>query len=167
MTTARAVRVAGVVALAAVAFFVWRSRASDDERVIRERLEALRAEVNSSTGDGIGTVARAANIGSYFTEDVVVDLGQGTAPILGRLTLMGIAERLQPRTAAFRLELDDVGVDMTPGAATADVTLTASFIRRTISTGEESRDAREFALALTKTGGTWRIARLTAIDVLR
>ena len=48
------------------------------------------------------------------------------------MTLMGMAERLQPRTAAFRMELDDVGVEMTPGAATADVTLTASFIRRSI-----------------------------------
>jgi hypothetical protein len=56
---------------------------------------------------------------------------------------------------------------MTPGAATADVTLTASFIRRNISTGEESRDAREFAVAFAKTGSTWHIARLTAIDVLR
>jgi hypothetical protein len=167
LTSARAVRVAGVVALAAVAFLLWRSRASDDERVIRERLDALRTEVNSSAADDPGSIVRAANIGSYFTEDVVVDLGQGTAPIRGRLTLMGIAQRLEPRTAAFRLELDDVGIEMTPGAATADVTLTASFIQRSISTGEESRDAREFALALTKTDGTWRIARLTAIDVLR
>ena len=79
---------------------------------------------------------------------------------------MGMAERLQPRTAAFRMELDDVGVEIT-GAATADATLTVSFIRRSISTGEESRDAREFALGLTKSGGTWRIARVTAIDVLR
>jgi hypothetical protein len=167
LTSARAVRVAGVVALAAVAFFVWRSRASDDEQAIRERLDALRTEVNSSAGDGPGNIVRAANIGSYFTEDVVVDLGQGTAPIRGRLTLMGIAQRLEPRTAAFRLEFDDVGIEMTPGAATADVTLTASFIRRNISTGEESRDAREFAVAFAKTGSTWHIARLTAIDVLR
>ena len=160
-------RVAGVVALAALAFLVWSRRGSGDERAIREQLEALRSEVNRSTSDGFANIARAANIGSYFTEDVVVDLGQGTAPIRGRLTLMGMAERLQPRTAAFRMELDDVGVEMTPGATTADATLTVSFIRRSISTGEESRDAREFALGLMKAGGTWRIARVTAIDVLR
>jgi SnoaL-like protein len=161
------VRVAGVVALAAVAFVVWSRWESDDDRAIREQLEALRTEVNRSTPDGLANIARAAKIGSYFTEDVVVDLGEGTAPIRGRLTLMGMAERLQPRTAAFRMELDDVGIEMTPGATTADATLTASFIRRSISTGEESRDAREFALGLIKTGGTWRIARVTAIDVLR
>jgi hypothetical protein len=154
------------VALAAVAFLVWSRWGAGDERAIRDQLEALRTEVNSSTTDGFGTVARAAKIGSYFTEDVLVDLGEGSAPIRGRVILMGMAERLQPRTAAFRMDLDDVGVEIT-GATTADATLTVSFIRRSASTGEESRDAREFALGLTKTGGTWRIARVTAIDVLR
>jgi hypothetical protein len=161
------VRVAGVVAIAAVAFVVWSRWGSNDERVIRERFEGLRAEVNRSTADGLANIARAASIGSYFTEDVVVDLGEGSPPIRGRMTLMGMAERLQPQTSAFRMELDDVTIEMTPGATTADATLTASFIRRSISTGEESRDAREFGLGLVKAGGTWRIARVTAIDVLR
>jgi len=40
-------------------------------------------------------------------------------------------------------------------------------VRRSISTGEESRDAREFAVVLLKTDGTWRISRITAIDTLR
>jgi SnoaL-like protein len=167
LTKTRALRVAGVVALAAVAFLVWSRWGSNDERIIRGRLEALRTEVNRSTPDGLANVARAVSIGSYFTEDVVVDLGESTPPIRGRVTLMGMAERLQPRTAAFRMDLDDVGVEMTPGATTADTTLTVSFIRRSMSTGEESRDAREFALGLTKADGTWRIARVTAIDVLR
>ena len=80
---------------------------------------------------------------------------------------MGMAARLQPRTAAFRMDLDDVGVEIVPGSDAADVLLTASFVRRSISTGEESLDAREFALVMTKTDGTWRIARVTAIDTLQ
>jgi len=166
LTRRRALRAGAAVALAAVAYFVWSRWGSDDERVIRERIGALRDEVNRSADGGLAAISRATNIGSYFTEDVVVDLGKGAAPIRGRMTIMGMAERLQPRTAAFRLEFDDVGVEMTRGAATADVTLTASFIRGS-QTGEESRDAREFALGLTKAGGTWRIAQVTAIDVLR
>jgi hypothetical protein len=159
------VRAGAAVALAAVAYFAWSRWGSDDERAIRERIEALRSEVNRSA-NGLAAISRATNIGSYFTEDVVVDLGQGAAPIRGRMTIMGMAERLQPRTAAFRLEFDDVSVEMTRGGTNADVTLTASFIRGS-QTGEESRDAREFALGLTKAGGTWRIANVTAIDVLR
>jgi hypothetical protein len=162
---ARAAVVAALLALAAIVFV--RMREGPDERVIRQRLEALRTEVNTSTTDGTGTIARAAQIGSYFTEDAVVDLGGGSVPIRGRATVMGMVARLQPRTSAFRLELDDVGIELVPGGTAADVLLTASFVRRMISTGEESRDAREFALVLVKTAGTWRIARITAIDTFR
>jgi hypothetical protein len=168
LTRPAAVRVIVVLALAGVAALAyWRTREGSEARVIRQRIEALRTEVNASTLDGLGTAARAVEIGSYFTEDAVVDLGGGSPPIRGRETLMSMAARLQPRTAAFRLELDDVGIEAMPGADTADVLLTASFVRRVISTGEESRDAREFAMALVKMDGTWRISRITAIDTLR
>jgi hypothetical protein len=146
--------------------FAWSTRETSDEREIRSRLDALRNEVNTSTKDGIGVALHAAQIGSYFTEDSVVELGEGAAPIKGRETLMGMVARLQPRTAAFRLDLDDVSIEMAPGDA-ADVLLTASFTRRNISTGEESLDAREYALVMTKADSTWRIARITAIDTLR
>ena len=161
-------RVGVMLALAAVATFAyWRTREGGDAQVIRQRIEALRTEVNASTMDGLGTAARAAQIGSYFTDDAIVDLGGGSPPIRGRETVMGMAARLQPRTAAFRLELDDVGIEIGPDAEAADVLLTASFVRRVMSTGEESRDAREFALVLVKTDGAWRVSRITAIDTLR
>lgn len=156
-----------IVGLAVLAYVAWRSRATSDEREISARLEALRNEINTSTADGLGTVAHAAQIGSYFTDDVVIELGEGASAIRGRETLIGIAARLQPRTAAFRVELDDVTVEMVPAAAAADVTLTASFVRRSLTSGEESRDAREFALVCKKSGGDWQIARVTAIDTLR
>jgi len=167
LTRRHALRSVLVLALAALAWWAWRSRETDDERAIRARIEALRNEINASTPDGLGTLAHAAQIGSYFTEDVTIELGEGTSAIHTRDTLMGIAARLQPRTAAFRLEVDDVSVDMVPGAPAADVLLTASFVRRSLSTGEESRDAREYSLVCQKEGNTWRIARVTAIDTLR
>ncbi|HMI44300.1 MAG TPA: nuclear transport factor 2 family protein, partial [Gemmatimonadaceae bacterium] len=147
--------------------FAWRTREGGEARTIRERIEALRTEVNASTVDGLGTAARATQIGSYFTDDAVVELGGGSVPIRGRETLMDMAARLQPRTAAFRLDLDDVGIEIVQGGTAADVMLTASFVRRSVSTGEESRDAREFAMVLVKTDSTWRISRITAIDTLR
>jgi hypothetical protein len=167
LTRGQALRGVLVVALAALAWWAWRGRESDDERAIRARIEALRNEINTSTTDGLGTFAHAAQIGSYFTDDVTIELGEGASVIRTRDTLMGVAARLQPRTSAFRLEIDDVTVDMVPGAPAADVLLTASFVRRSLSTGEESRDAREFSLVCQKDGGTWRIARVTAIDTLR
>jgi hypothetical protein len=165
----RSVLVRGAVAvlLLTLAALAWRSRSTPDERIINARLEALRNEVNSSTKDGLGMAMRAAQIGGYFTDDAVVELGGGAAPIKGRETLMGMAARLQPRTAAFRMDFDDVTVEMVPDSDAADVLLTASFVRRSITTGEESLDAREYALVMTKDGGTWRIAHITAIDTLR
>jgi hypothetical protein len=167
LTRRHVVRAVAVLALSALAVLAWRSRETSDERLIRGRLEVLRNEVNASTVDGLGTASRAAQIGGYFTQDAVVELGEGSVPIRGRDTIVGMVARLQPRTAAFRMDLDDISVELVPGGEAADVLLTASFVRRSISTGEESRDAREYALVLTKATGDWQISRITAIDTLR
>jgi ketosteroid isomerase-like protein len=153
--------------LLAVGVVAWRARDTPDERAIRKRIDTLRAEIKASATGSVGTAARAARIASYFTEDAVVELGDPAFPIKGRDTVMGMVARLQPRTSAFRLDLDDVSIEMVPERAAADVLLTASFVRRSVATGDESRDAREYALVMVQTDGTWRIARITAIDTLR
>lgn len=165
--TRRAIVAVSLLVAAAAGYFVWRGSYSADEREIRAALAALAHDFNASTTDGLGTLAHAVQLGSAFSEDAIVDLGPGAAPIEGRATLIGMAERLQPRTAAFRVALDDVGVEMVEGNRTADVTLTVSFIRRSFTTGEESIDAREFALVMNKVNGRWQIARATAIDTFR
>lgn len=145
----------------------WRSRATPDELAVRARLESLRNDVNSGTKGAIGVALHAAQIGNYFTDDVTVELGEGSQPIKGRDTLIGMIARLQPRTAEFRLELDDVTVEMAPGNDAADVLLTATFTKPKTAAGDPSLDAREYAIVMTKIEGTWRIARITGIDALR
>ena len=140
---------------------------TDDGALVRARLRAFSDAVNRSTVDGSGPEARSAQLGAFFAEDVDVDLGQGAAPIRGRDTVMGMAERLQPRTAAFRLQFEDVSVAIAPSGQAADVHLTAEFIRRSITTGEESLDAREFTIGMRRVGGEWQIARVTAVDTLK
>jgi SnoaL-like domain len=159
-------RLLAVGAALLVGVVVWRFWAPGDERAIRGRLADFTREFNESTTDGLGTVARAARLGSFFTEDVVVDLGQGSAPIHGRETLIGMAARLQPRTGAFALELDDISVAVGPDGA-AEVNLTAAFRRRSAATGDETLDAREFRLGMVRAGGEWRIGRVTAVDTLK
>jgi Domain of unknown function (DUF4440) len=153
-----------VVAIAAAAWYL--SAPGDDGAAVRKRLHQFADEVNASTVDGGGTEAHALRFASFFADDVDVDLGHGSAPIHGRETVLGMAERLQPRTAAFQLKLEDVTVAMGPGGDTADVHLTAEFIRRSITTGEESLDAREFTMMMKRAGGDWTIARVTAIETL-
>ena len=160
-----AVIVLTAVALAAGAWFLLAP--ADDGAAVRARLTALADMVNRSTVDGLGPQARSVQLGAFFAQDVDVELGEGSAPIRGRDTVIGMAERLQPRTAAFRLEFEDVSVAIAPGGETADVHLTAEFIRRSITTGDESLDAREFTIGMRRVGGEWQIARVTAVDTLK
>jgi hypothetical protein len=154
-----------VVALAAGFWFFYAP--ADTASAVKERLQSLSEMVNRSTVDGLGPEARAAQLGAFFTDDVDVDLGRGAAPIRGRDTVVGMAARLQPRTAAFRLKFEDVSVVMSPDGNRADVHLTAEFIRRSITTGEESLDASEFMLGMRRVGADWQIAKVTAIKTLK
>lgn len=154
-----------VVALAAGVWFIYAP--GDAGSAVKARLQSLAEMVNRSTVDGLGPEARAVQLGAFFTEDVDVDLGQGAAPIRGRHTVIGMAERLQPRTAAFRLKFEDITVALASDGNSADVHLTAEFIRRSITTGEESLDAREFMLGMRRVAADWQIAKVTAVETLK
>jgi hypothetical protein len=147
-------------------FWFWLRAPSSTEREVRQVFEDLVAEFNAGTTEGFGTVAHAARIGGFFTPDVVVELGQGTAPIQGRETLIGMSVRLQPRTAAFAVDLDDLTVEFRDPTH-ADVTLTVVIRRRSVISGEESIDAREFAAEAVNSGNGWKISRVVAVDTLR
>jgi hypothetical protein len=160
---ASAVVFAGIVCVAVVAWHRW---SSGEEREIRRRLDSLIDEVNASAlADG--RAARAVTIASYFTEDVLVDLGRGFAPISGRVMLTEIISRLQPRTAAFKVNLEDVGARVAPDRESAEVSLTAELLWRGTTSRDQTLDAREFALDMRKDAGEWRISRVTAVDTLK
>ena len=158
----------GIAVLVLIAGAAWYITHADDESApIRRRLQAFADEVNSSTIDGKGPEARAAQLGSFFTEDAEVDLGRGSTSIKGRARLVAMAGRLQPRTSAFTLRFEDITVAVAPGGQSADVHLTAEFIRRSITTGDQSLDAREFTIAMRLVDNEWRMDRVTAIDTLK
>ena len=139
---------------------------TDPTTIIRQRLNTLADDINKSTRDGRGPEARALELASYLTDDVELDFGAGSPPIQGRATVIGMAGRLQPRTAAFTLRFQDMNVSLAPDGQTADVHLTAEFIRRSITTGEESLDAREFTIAMRR-DGEWKIAKVIAVQTLK
>jgi hypothetical protein len=138
----------------------------DPTTVIRQRLNTLADEINQSTRDGRGAEARALELSRYLTDDVELDFGPGSPPIQGRAIVIGMAGRLQPRTAAFTLRFQDMNVTLAPDGRSADVHLTAEFIRRSMATSEESLDAREFSIAMRR-DGDWKIAKVVAIQTLK
>jgi len=154
-----------VIAIAAAGLWWWRS-GSAAEREVRALFVNFATEFNSGVTGGLGLIARAVHIGESFTPDVVIEFGQGSPPIHGRETLMAMASRLQPRTAAFVLELDDVNVDL-KDPDHADVTFTALIRRRSVASGEESIDAREFEAEVVRVDRRWQVSRVVAVDTLR
>jgi len=165
MTVRRAV--AAIAAIAVTAAVVLWFTGRSDEAQIRHRLDGLASEINTGVTEGLASAVRAAAIGNYFTEDVTIDLGPGTAPIHGRDTVIGMTARLQPRTSVFRLKFVDVTPTVSPDRTSAKVSLTAEIINTSVSTGEQSLDAREFALEMTRAGGDWRIRRVTSVETIK
>jgi ketosteroid isomerase-like protein len=165
----RAALVRAIVAVAALAAGVWAFYTfwPSDESAIRRQLDALAATVNEDAAEGLGSVARAAQIGAYFTEDVVVELGQGMSPIQGRESVIGMAARLPAGPGGYDLQFDDVSVTVAPEGNAADVNAAAMLTRRQDPTAERSVDPREVSLGMKKVDGVWRIARATAVDTLR
>ncbi|MEO7272580.1 MAG: nuclear transport factor 2 family protein [Vicinamibacterales bacterium] len=133
--------------------------------VVARQLEALANEINAGTTDGAGLAARSAQLSLFFTDDVQINLGPGSSVVRGRATVLDMMSRLQPRTSAFQLHLTDTTVTLGSDPRLADVVLTAEFIRK--GDGEDSIDARELAIQLTKADGTWRIHQLTIVEAFR
>jgi hypothetical protein len=156
------------ILLAAVVLGVgaWRLWSPDDRRDVHRRLNAFEAEFNESTAAGLATIAHAARIGTYFTDDVVVELGEGVPPIRGRETLTAMAARLQPRTGAFTLDLVDQNVTIS-SPSTADVSLTAAFRRRGRVSGEDAVEAQELALRMVKIGGHWLVSEVKSVEAFK
>lgn len=139
----------------------------DERAVIRQRLDAFADAVNKGGGSGLaGAAAHAISLAEFFTNDVVITLGGGSAPIEGRDMLISMATRLQPRTSEYRLEFEDVNVALGPDGESADVDLTAKFIRRAAG-ARQSMDAREFKLQMRRDDGEWKIASVEAIQTLK
>ena len=153
------------VVVAAGAFWWW-SAGSSDERQVRRLFKDFADELNAGTTSGFGTLTHLARLSEFIDPAIVVELGQGSPPIQGRETLLGMVTRLQPRTSAFVLEMDDVTIEFTDPDH-GEVTFTALIRRRTIDSGEDSIDAREFGGEVVRSGGRWQVSRIVAIDTLR
>ena len=139
---------------------------NDEKAAITERLREFTRVVNAATPEGFGSLSRAAEIGSFFTDDVVVELGEGSTPIAGRETLMAMSLRLQPRLAQFTVGFTDANVSLAADRQSADVNLTVEFISRD-QTARQQMDAREFKLGMRRVDDVWKMARVTAVDTLK
>lgn len=154
-----AVVAAAAVAAAFLTWFLW----PGETAAIDERLAALASDINRA---GLDAASHAERIGAHFTYDAQIDLGQGTAPIDGRETIVGMLTRLERRTAQFTVAFADVNVSAI-GGATAEAGLTAEISSRGNGPRDTWMDAREFAVSFRKVGDEWLISRVRAVETIR
>jgi hypothetical protein len=129
-----------------------------DKRQIRHQLDALAAAaaVNGTEGD-VERLARAARIGSFFTEDVVIRRSEDNSAFVGGRR--GVAEMAAAAAAAHRtmqVSIDHVDITMTDGSnATAHLTVVVS----TDNPEAESVSVRQVTATLRDVDGTWLISQ--------
>jgi len=158
---------AGVLVLLALALYFALTRLwPDDERRIRDTLDELAAVVSAPAGDGIALVTRAAQLGSFFADDVVIDLGRPFNPIHGRETIVGLAARMQIPGEGLDVRFVDVTVDLLPGGDVAVVRLTATVRAHGQSVLDRTLDAKELEMRLRKVGGDWTIDEVLGVETI-
>jgi hypothetical protein len=151
------------LAVLLVVLVAWRFWPSEEHRV-RRRLGAVVAVVNEQPKDGIGQIARTAQLAGFLTEDVVLVPGRGAGVIQGRERLLALASRAPNDGQPYKLQFVDVSITMI-GEQSAAAHLTATLASRDIETGVPDVDAREVELELRRTDD-WRISRITLIETL-
>jgi hypothetical protein len=155
-----------LVALAVGAtYYAYRWWSPDEEDRIRAALDDLAEVVSHSNGGGLSQMTRAARLGSFFADDVTVDLGPPFQPIQGRDTIMALAARAQVPGEGLDVRFVDIDVMLRADGLAATVHLTATV--RGSSVGDlQAIDAKELVMGLRKIDGEWRIDRVTGIQPL-
>ena len=139
----------------------WRWFFPTEETKIKQRLEALADDASELTSDVAG-MATAARIGTYFTEDIVIERAEGTL-LQGRQVILAAAAQFRPAAGQeTTVAIHDVDVTLAPDRVSATVTLTAT-VSRNAGTPDETTDADAFTLTLRKANDTWLISRVRSI----
>jgi hypothetical protein len=129
-----------------------------DRRQIRHQLDALAATatVNGAEGD-LDRLARAARIGSFFTEDVVIRRSEDNSAFVGGRR--GVAEMATAAAAGHRtmtVSIDNLHITLTDGSnATASMTVVVSMN----NPDAESVNVRLVTATLRKVDRTWLISQ--------
>lgn len=157
-------RVIVVVALAALAIWLWTFFFPSPEKVIRKQLAKLAQEASFSQNEnGLLKIADAQNLPTFFSSNVEVNItipGHEQQRMAGRDEIQAAA--LASRQAATDLDVKfpDVNVTVAPdkNSATADVTVDA-----TVS-GERDAIIQELNITFQKTEGRWLISSVETVQ---
>lgn len=114
--------------LGGLAFVIWYYFFPPPERVIRQSLADLAAEVSESPQGNIARVANVNSIASHFHPEVVLDLsgfGRGVETISSRGELQRMAMAARQNLESLDVKFNNVHVQVAPDRQSARVNLTA------------------------------------------
>jgi ketosteroid isomerase-like protein len=150
--------------VAGLAVLALRGYLESDRRQIERQFERL-AEAASVQGteSPIEQIAQAAQVARFFTNDVVLRLGQDSSSVIaGRDALVALAAQAR-RRGAMQVMFDDVQVSVGgPDSASVYTTVTATGA----NLQSEVVEAREISVTLQKVDGDWLIARVEGVRTL-
>jgi hypothetical protein len=162
----RVVQLLLVVAVAALAYWLWTVFFPSPERVIRSRLNALAKAVSFDSRGGLLSQAwNAEKIGDFFTTDVDIEIdvsGYGKTSLQGRDEVQQAAMGARSKLTALKVEFVDVNVKLDPDGQGAKVNLTGN---ATVP-GEKDISAQEFNFVLKKVNGKWQISHVETVKTL-
>ena len=159
--------IALLAALAGAVTYGWRWLFPDDEAQIHALLERIADGVGGSGGEGdVTRLQRAASVGDEFDADVTVDAGAPFEKLRGRDAIIGTAARVNVAVRNLDVSFTDVTIQVDPagGRATANLTAEARFDEAGSGRGV---DARELAVAFTRSNGSWVVSAVTLVPTLR
>lgn len=151
--TRRSAGLAGVVVLAAIAWYAWPT----ETKAVRTRVTDLVEALNADGGESdLARIGRAAALASALTPDVVVSL-DATRHLQGREAVLGMARQALQAQGGARVELRGLQVSLGADGTTAvaDATLRV-----------DDESYHEVQLHLVKRDGDWLVARAALVQPL-
>jgi len=156
-------RLIGVIALAALGFWLWTVFFPSPEKIIQKRLAKLAREASFSPDESdLIKMADAQNLAAFFSSNAEVNItisGHGQQTINGRdeIRMAALASRQQ---TSLDVKFPDIIVTVAPDktSATAEVTVDA-----TVS-GEHDAIVQELKIDFQKTDGHWLINKVQTVQ---
>jgi len=160
------IRLILVVAVAALAFWLWTIFFPGPEKIIRGRLTSLARDVSFSPDENnLVKIAHAQGVADFFATNVEVDISvpeHEQQSIAGRDEITQAVLISRQQLTALNVKFPDVNVAVASdkNSATADVTVEATV------PGERDPAVQEVKFIFEKADGQWLIDKVTTVRVV-
>jgi len=155
-----------VLALLALAGWLWTFLFPSAERVIRKRLAELSRSVSIRGKESpLAVMANASKVADFFTRDVEIRVevpGSSSRSINGREELFQITQQVRLVMGGLEVQFLDINLSIAPDKRSAEANLT---LRAKVA-GDRDQIVQELKLLLNKREGKWKIQRLETVKTL-